>query len=353
MQRDALIVSGWTGASHLREFRPDDDGRADFVLRLVERIGELGFRVVTDERRLTPGRSPAFELHIESQRVRSDAPKRFLLLIEDRHIRPQNFIVRWRQYHRVFSWDDNVVARHGAVKYHFPAHIECGPVGDFDRRDVFATMIAANKGQAVWTSGDLYHERVATLRWFQANAPVDLELYGAGWELPIHPPGLIAKGLFKLLKRSRLYSGRARACWKGIVPHKRNVLRRSKFNICYENTRGAPGYISEKIFDCFSTGCIPVYWGPDNIERYIPASCFVDRRRFGSTAELYMFLGSMSRETFTRYQEAMRAFCATASTVFGIDAFATLLSKEIVSALVQTGPAQPGAARGQPVVFRR
>lgn len=37
-------------------------------------------------------------------------------------------------------------------------------------------------------------------------------------------------------------------------------LRQYLFNICPENT-DAPGYVTEKLFDSFEAGCIPVYWG--------------------------------------------------------------------------------------------
>lgn len=37
-------------------------------------------------------------------------------------------------------------------------------------------------------------------------------------------------------------------------------LKQFKFNICPENTN-AMGYVTEKIFESISAGCIPVYWG--------------------------------------------------------------------------------------------
>ena len=169
-----------------------------------------------------------------------------------------------------------VRVRH-ATKYAFPAHISPGPVGDYETRPIFLSMVAANKAQAVWTRHDLYRERVATLTWFQSNAPEDLQLYGPGWNLPIHPPGLAAKALFKLLKRSPAFRRSNRQCWHGIAPVKRDVLLRSKFNLCYENTGGSMGYISEKLFDALSTGAVPVYWGAPNVTDYVPGDCFIDR----------------------------------------------------------------------------
>ena len=45
--------------------------------------------------------------------------------------------------------------------------------------------------------------------------------------------------------------------------NKINYLRNFKFNICPENSNRR-GYVTEKLFQAFSAGCIPVYWGSDN-----------------------------------------------------------------------------------------
>lgn len=47
--------------------------------------------------------------------------------------------------------------------------------------------------------------------------------------------------------------------------NKIEYLRDFKFNICPENTI-SDGYITEKLFDSFRAGCIPIYSGDENIE---------------------------------------------------------------------------------------
>lgn len=76
----------------------------------------------------------------------------------------------------------------------------------------------------------------------------------------------------------------------GTVESKAITLAKYKFCICYENMRDVKGYITEKIFDCFMAGCVPIYWGASNITDYIPADCFIDRRTFTSMEELYVFM---------------------------------------------------------------
>ncbi len=45
--------------------------------------------------------------------------------------------------------------------------------------------------------------------------------------------------------------------------NKIEFLRQYKFNICPENSDSI-GYVTEKLFDSFESGCIPIYWGSGN-----------------------------------------------------------------------------------------
>ncbi|EOY5111711.1 glycosyltransferase family 10 [Campylobacter lari] len=64
---------------------------------------------------------------------------------------------------------------------------------------------------------------------------------------------------------------------------KRKWLQDYKFNICFENS-SAPGYTSEKLFQAFSAGCIPIYWGDTSLrcglglEEKISCNSEIDQR---------------------------------------------------------------------------
>jgi len=118
------------------------------------------------------------------------------------------------------------------------------------------------------------------------------------------------------------------------VAQKRDVLTRTRFAICYENVRDLPGYITEKIFDCFFSGCVPVYWGAGNITDHIPADCFVDRRQFRDTEEVYNFLKAMTEQEFIGYQQRIAAFLQSdAAYPFGSEFFAETIVTTIVQDL--------------------
>ena len=74
---------------------------------------------------------------------------------------------------------------------------------------------------------------------------------------------------------------------------KQEILERYKFCLCFENT-SFPGYITEKIFDCFFSGAIPIYWGAPDIDGYVPPEAFIDARLFPTFFELESYLRDLS-----------------------------------------------------------
>lgn len=129
----------------------------------------------------------------------------------------------------------------------------------------------------------LYSERIKTIRFFEANEP-DFVFYGRNWNPTEYPS------------------------YRGNVEDKIAVNKNYKFTICYENCRDLPGYVTEKIFDCFAAGSIPVYWGACNITDYIPKDCFIDRRDFETLEKLYAFLKDMSKEEYESYLERIDSY---------------------------------------------
>ncbi len=41
-------------------------------------------------------------------------------------------------------------------------------------------------------------------------------------------------------------------------------LKNYKFNLCFENA-SFPGYLTEKLFDAYNAGCVPIYWGDTSL----------------------------------------------------------------------------------------
>jgi len=148
---------------------------------------------------------------------------------------------------------------------------------------------------------EMYVDRIEAIRYF-ADHP-GFKLYGLDWDKPI--PGFGLK-----------YRDAVRQAYAGIIPpsvqSKRQVIGGFRFALCFENC-SFPGYITEKILDCFLAGCIPVYWGAPDITDFIPAETFIDFRRFGSFAKLNQYLADLPECEALRYLESARAFLASKS----------------------------------------
>lgn len=67
---------------------------------------------------------------------------------------------------------------------------------------------------------------------------------------------------------------------KRAVPNKLEVMRKYRFALAFENTL-YPGYVTEKPFDAWSAGCIPLYWGLDD-RGFLNEDAIIDFARFGS-----------------------------------------------------------------------
>lgn len=187
----------------------------------------------------------------------------------------------WNFYSKVYTFDDDLVDNIKFFKFYYPVlqpMIEDLPA--FQERNL-CVMVAAN-----WVP-----ERIAILDFFLSKPKDSLHAYG---HLPLPYSNIeINKG-----EIPGCYSSRA----------KLDVLKKYKFCICFENTHTTPGYITEKIFDVFAAGCVPIYWGPDNIEKYIPSDCFIDYRKFHNNQEMYDCITAMSESDHAQYLKNIRQF---------------------------------------------
>ena len=254
--------------------------------------------------------------------------RRWAILQEPPIILPRNFEMRrHREFERIFTWDDRLLGdpRYRKLNYghRFPAQIARG---DFAAKKL-CVMIAGNRKSE--HPLELYSERERTVRWLENVHPGEFDLYGFGWDRRVFGGSRLARGLNRVGWLTRLLARRYPS-WRGTVREKRTVLERYRFAICYENCRDVPGYITEKIFDCFFAGCVPVYWGADNVTDHIPAGCFIDRRRFSSHEELYRFLHDLTEEDHVRYLDEIDAFLKSErSYPFTVECFARAIANGI------------------------
>jgi alpha(1,3/1,4) fucosyltransferase len=206
---------------------------------------------------------------------------------------------------KIFVMFDDLIDNNHYYKFYYPQPRQkrMKSMTDFSEKK-FCVMIAGNKKSQ--HPGELYSERKKVLSFFSDLMTDELDLYGHGW---------------------KEYKN-----WKGVVGSKWKTIEKYKFCICYENMKDQFGYITEKIFDCFVAGCIPIYWGATNIQDYIPKECFIDRRDFSSYEDLYLFLKSMDRTTYQTYLKAIdRYFESPEAQLYSIDHFIAIIKKHLAT----------------------
>jgi len=235
--------------------------------------------------------------------------------LENPFINPLNADAEYfTRFRRVFTWDPRFFGLPNVKEIAYGIRFVIPKWPAFEEREIFSCLINANKRFKTELQNDLYVERVAVIRWYEQNAPRHFELYGLGWNKPRHESG-VAGRMKRRAQRlaTQLFGYRPFPSWKGELADKSSVLLRAKFAYCYENIYGLTGYVTEKIFDSLMNGCVPVYWGADDIGSRIPPDCFIDRRDFRDTAAVHAHLLSMSAKEYARKQQAIREFLRSKS----------------------------------------
>ena len=122
------------------------------------------------------------------------------------------------------------------------------------------------------------------------------DLYGRGWDQPTSGADRDTQAA---IDRS----------YRGEIPafDKLDTLGNYRFSLCFENT-AFPGYITEKIFDCFVAGSIPVYLGAPDIDDYIPRDAFIDFRDFRDYAALEAHLRGLTDAEADGHRAAAREY---------------------------------------------
>jgi hypothetical protein len=140
----------------------------------------------------------------------------------------------------------------------------------------------------------------------------ELDIYGAGWGDQSRLP----RKKWNWLKPSILKQN-ITTC-----DDKQLVMSNYRFAICFENI-SYPGYVTEKIIDCFVAGVIPVYLGAPDIADFIPSNLFIDASKFKSPQLLREHLISISEAEAMSMITSAKAFLASeAGKEFSYQGFA-------------------------------
>jgi len=226
-------------------------------------------------------RSLVEKIQTKNRLYRYSNARKILLLLESPSVYPENYLKENHYYYDyILTQDDYLVDNIKYFKIYQPVYFDNTEYLINFNIKKFCLIINSNKKSNV--KGELYSKRLGIVQSFVAYDATLLDVYGEGWE---EFPNA-----------------------KGRVLDKLEVMCRYKFAICYENFSSGSGYITEKIFDCFIAGIIPIYWGAPNIEEHIPKDLFIDRRDYKSNVELINYLRAIRESEYNEIIKKIKCY---------------------------------------------
>ena len=223
--------------------------------------------------------------------------KTALFLWEGKTVKPYNYTKQLHdKFSTIFTWNDDLVDNKKFFKFHLPCPAEKKPASriNFNEKK-FMVNISANKLSRF--PNELYNARRKSIKFFENKLGDQFDLFGPRWNRPINRKERYFPFLMPKFKN-----------YKGISQNKAETFSHYKFALCYENAYGLNGYVTEKIFDCFNAGIVPIYWGAENITKYVDKNAFIDKREFKSDKELFDFLDNIGENEYNKYLLAIEKY---------------------------------------------
>lgn len=221
--------------------------------------------------------------------------KRALMMIEPENVNPSLYYIPFyrNRFSTIFTWDERLLRTH--PNYHaINVPVGAEPSNYIENRFTNISfsqkkpLVAVSRNCSSYMPQSTYRKRVAAYRHFSTTFGNDFDLFGYGWSAAEIPS----------------YHGPIEGGWDNKV----SKISNYRFSICFENNASQPGYISEKILDCFCARCIPIYYGSKGIEKRIPKDCYIDFRNFSDLNDLGKFLLSLTEEQHAKYIAAIDRF---------------------------------------------
>ena len=234
--------------------------------------------------------------------------KRALVIMEPANANPSLYYTSLlrRQFTTVFTYDQDLLRRH-------PEYTKINVFSGADpmayRSNPFQHLAFENKKLLIAVSSNRwsympqssFNLRRKLYRHFDRTMPGQFDLYGGGWNAPC-------------IGYERWLGYPVFAAFRGGIPGggdgKVRTMSTYRFAFCIESNATQPGYVSEKIFDCFCARCVPIYYGWRGAGTLVPRDAFIDLRDFRRPADLEAYLRNMDAAQHARYVQAIDRFMA-------------------------------------------
>lgn len=196
-------------------------------------------------------------------------------------------------------------------------------------RPKLACIVASNKNLNRYSKNSGYVMRVKLINWVNKNKK-HLDVYGPDWNLFFSSNYYINR-LLKFFQKRLNFSFNRRGIFKGVCQDKCETMKQYKFAFCFENVYDINGYFTGGLFDSLFNGCIPIYLGPKNVNKYIPENCFIDFRKFSDFESLYNYLENISVSDYFNYIDNINIFLKSEKfKIFTPDQFANRILNQVM-----------------------
>lgn len=231
--------------------------------------------------------------------------KSILIINEVAVVKPANWQIKNHKYFsKIFTFCDDIIDNKKYFKLNSCRSFNKTVPINISKKTKFCTMISGNKSSK--HPLELYSKRLEAVNWFASQHPDDFDFYGLGWDKKNFT------GISRPLNRipfARKFFAEKYPTWKGPIHNKYETLSKYKFSISFENARGINGYVTgDKIFDPMEAGCIPIYWGAPNIEKYVPKNCFISMEDFKNWGDLYFYIKNMPQLEYLNYLDNIKYY---------------------------------------------
>ena len=310
MKKVSLVVSNFFNKNRI--FDPKISG-SGFYEELRNELSFFNVEIATSDY----FKEENSDLIIYENHTKASEKNSFFLLTESKIVIPKIHTKRFlSSFSKVFTWNDSLVDDKNIFKI-FLSYDIYKPTNlvEFSKRKLIVN-ISRNKYSS--HKNELYSKRIEVIKYFDKFQTSQFDLYGADWNNQFKYPAIykyvkkisLLKGFgpflrlsFKIINALKLnkFFYENYNCYRGQVEDKLKTLKKYKFNVCFENAINVESYITEKIFDSFKAGCVPIYLGSSNIDELIPKNSFIDFRDFKTLDELNTYLVAMDEDIFNEY----------------------------------------------------
>jgi alpha(1,3/1,4) fucosyltransferase len=207
----------------------------------------------------------------------------------------------------VLTWNDDLVDGLKFIKLNYPHILSLNNTVrpdyyDYQRRKKLVQVSSNLKSR---NNFELYSLRKSLNYLANEFFGLEFEFYGRGWQYH-------------------------NLSYKGVIEDKISTIRNYRFSLSIENTYKTNGYITEKIFDCFIAGVVPIYLGADNISKYVPSNTFIDYKLFDTPNQLFDYIDNLNYDEWSKYLLNARRFLESdLARPFSYNVFNEIIFKSI------------------------